>query len=143
MDEDDRREGTARARDDERAVYVISIAAELAGMHPQTLRIYERKGLLRPARTAGNTRRYSERDIARLREIARLTQEGVGLAGVKLIVELEEQLEELRVAMEEMQAALERSRRAARATRESARESSEIVPLSSVRWLFPWDEDAR
>lgn len=136
----ERRDDRARARDEDRAVYIISIAAELAGMHPQTLRIYERKGLLHPARTAGNTRRYSERDIARLREIARLTQEGVGLAGVKLIVELEEQLDDLRHAIERMQAELERSRRAARATRQSAREGAEIVPLSSVRWLFPWGE---
>src|SRR5919106_1560909 len=74
---------------EERAVYIISVAAELAGVHPQTLRIYERKGLLRPARTAGNTRRYSDRDIARLRRIQQLTQRGVNLAGVKLIMELQ------------------------------------------------------
>jgi len=71
----DRRTPEQRARDDERAVYVISVAAELAGVHPQTLRIYERKGLLRPQRTSGNTRRYSERDIELLRQIQDLTQE--------------------------------------------------------------------
>src|SRR5919106_4757260 len=77
----------------ERAVYIISVAAELAGVHPQTLRIYERKGLVRPARTAGNTRRYSERDIDRLREIQDLTGRGVNLAGVKMIMELQQELE--------------------------------------------------
>src|SRR5690242_18784940 len=82
---------------DERAVYIISVAAELAGVHPQTLRIYERKGLLTPARTAGNTRRYSQRDIERLRTIQRLTQEeGLNLAGVRMIVEMEDQVDRLR-----------------------------------------------
>jgi DNA-binding transcriptional MerR regulator len=90
---------------EERAVYVISVAADLAGVHPQTLRIYERKGLLSPQRTAGNTRRYSERDVERLREIQRLTQdEGVNLAGVRIIMEMERRLEE-------MQRQLERARR--------------------------------
>src|SRR3989304_3005207 len=79
---EDRR--TDRAGD--RAVYIISVAAELAGVHPQTLRINERKGLLQPARSRGNTRRYSERDIARLRAIQPLTQEqGITLAGAKRI----------------------------------------------------------
>jgi MerR family transcriptional regulator, heat shock protein HspR len=82
---------------DERAVYVISVAAELAGVHPQTLRMYERRGLLRPSRTAGNTRRYSEADIARLRAIQRLTQDlGINLAGVRLVMEMEEEVERLR-----------------------------------------------
>src|SRR5207249_11845849 len=84
-------------RDDDRAVYIISVAAALAGVHPQTLRIYERKGLLRPARTAGNSRRYSDRDIQRLRTIQRLTQgEGLNLAGVKMIVEMEDEIERMR-----------------------------------------------
>jgi MerR family transcriptional regulator/heat shock protein HspR len=73
----------------ERAVFVISVAAELAGVHPQTLRIYERKGLLDPARTGGGSRRYSEVDIARLRRIQELTNEGLNLAGVKRVLELE------------------------------------------------------
>jgi MerR family transcriptional regulator/heat shock protein HspR len=77
----------------ERAIYVISVAAELAGVHPQTLRIYERKGLLRPERTAGNTRRYSERDIETLRRIQELTTEGLNLAGVMRVMELELELE--------------------------------------------------
>src|SRR6266702_5858776 len=85
------------SRPDDLGVYIISVAAELAGVHPQTLRIYERRGLLRPARTAGNTRRYSERDIARLRMIQHLTQEqGLNLAGVKMIVELENEVDRMR-----------------------------------------------
>ena len=72
---------------DDRAVYVISVAAELAGVHPQTLRIYERKGLVSPKRTAGNSRRYSPRDIERLREIHDLTQQlGINLAGVQRLL---------------------------------------------------------
>ncbi len=82
---------------EERPVYVISVAAELVEMHPQTLRLYERKGLIRPKRSAGKTRLYSERDIERLREIRRLTQElGVNLAGVEEIMRLRERVEEMR-----------------------------------------------
>lgn len=77
----------------DRAVYVISVAAELAGMHPQTLRIYERKGLLDPARTGGGSRRYSDIDISRLQRIQELTNEGLNLAGVKRVLELEALLE--------------------------------------------------
>ena len=72
--------------------YVISVAAELAGMHPQTLRIYERKGLIEPARTSGRSRRYSDRDIELLRRIQELTNDGVSLAGVQRILELEDEL---------------------------------------------------
>src|SRR5437588_5815345 len=96
----------------DRALYIISVAAELAGVHPQTLRIYERKGLLNPARTAGNTRRYSDRDIDRLRAIQKLTQEhGINLAGVKMIVELENEMDRLRDRMERMMRELESTRR--------------------------------
>jgi MerR family transcriptional regulator/heat shock protein HspR len=87
-----------------RAVYVISVAAELAGVHPQTLRIYERKGLLDPARTLGGSRRYSERDIAQLRRIGELTAAGLNLAGVKLVLELEAELERARRDLEIVQA---------------------------------------
>jgi len=83
-----------------RAVYVISVAAELAGVHPQTLRIYERKGLLDPARTIGGSRRYSERDIARLRRINDLTAAGLNLAGVKQVMALEDELASLRAELE-------------------------------------------
>src|ERR1043166_536422 len=81
---------------DTRALYVISVAAELAGVHPQTLRIYERKGLLAPARTSGRSRRYSDRDIALLRRIQELTNEGISLLGVQRILALEEELESAR-----------------------------------------------
>ena len=100
---------------DERALYIISVAADLAGVHPQTLRIYERKGLIEPARTEGRSRRYSERDVALLRRIQELTNEGVGLAGVRRILALEarvEQLErELRRVQAEARDAIARARR--------------------------------
>ncbi|HEX3394620.1 MAG TPA: helix-turn-helix transcriptional regulator [Acidimicrobiales bacterium] len=80
----------------DRGVYVISVAAELAGVHPQTLRIYERRGLLDPARTGGGSRRYSERDIARLRRIHELTEAGLNLAGVKAVMDLEVEVARLR-----------------------------------------------
>jgi MerR family transcriptional regulator/heat shock protein HspR len=82
---------------DDRPRYTISVAAELVGMHPQTLRIYEAKGLLRPGRTPGGTRLYSERDIARLRAIQRLTTElGLNLAGVQRVLILEDEMDKLR-----------------------------------------------
>ena len=112
MEQDGRHDGRHDGRRSDRGVYIISVAAELAGVHPQTLRIYERKGLLRPSRTAGNTRRYSERDIERLRTIQRLTQDmGVNLAGVKRIVELEREIDEMRDRMETMAEELRRTRR--------------------------------
>jgi MerR family transcriptional regulator/heat shock protein HspR len=83
-----------------RAVYVISVAAELAGLHPQTLRIYERRGLVDPARTGGGSRRYSDEDIARLRRIQDLTSEGLNLAGVQKVLELEHELAEARRALQ-------------------------------------------
>jgi MerR family transcriptional regulator/heat shock protein HspR len=89
---------------DARALYVISVAAELAGVHPQTLRIYERKGLIEPQRTQGRSRRYSERDIALLRHIQELTQAGVGLAGVERILELEETLSRAHDRIAELEA---------------------------------------
>ena len=88
----------------ERAVYVISVAAELAGMHPQTLRIYERKGLVFPARTGGGSRRYSDEDIQQLQRIQRLTEDGLNLAGVKRVIELEAQLDAARAELEDLRA---------------------------------------
>ena len=79
-----------------RAVYVISVAAELAGVHPQTLRIYERRGLVEPARTAGGSRRYSDDDIRHLIRIQELTDSGLNLEGVKRVLELEDELARLR-----------------------------------------------
>jgi MerR family transcriptional regulator/heat shock protein HspR len=78
------------------AVYVISVAAELAGVHPQTLRIYERKGLVAPARTGGGSRRYSEHDLAVLRRIQELTNDGLNLAGVQRVIELEAEIARLK-----------------------------------------------
>ena len=89
------RAGERKGRPDQ-AIYVISVAAELAGVHPQTLRVYERKGLLSPHRTSGNTRRYSESDIQLLRRIQELTQEGLNLAGVVKVLELENEIDRLR-----------------------------------------------
>ena len=80
--------------DRERPVYMISVAAELAGVHPQTLRVYEQKGLVTPKRTEGNTRRYSQADIERLALISELTDEGINLAGVIRILDLQGRLEE-------------------------------------------------
>ena len=116
-----------RANEPGRGVYVISVAAELAGMHPQTLRIYERKGLLDPARTQGGNRRYSEVDIARLQRIAELTAQGLNLAGVKRILELEVELSVLREQLEEARAA------AVRAVDETHRRyRRDLVPLSQA-----------
>ena len=85
----------------DRPLYMISVAAELAGMHPQTLRVYERKQLIEPRRSSGNTRLYSEADIERLRLIQQLTQEeGVNLAGVIHILELQNQLERMQLELE-------------------------------------------
>jgi MerR family transcriptional regulator/heat shock protein HspR len=81
------------------AVYVISVAAGLAGMHPQTLRIYERRGLIEPFRTPGGTRRYSDEDLARLGLIQELTEQGINLEGVKRIMALEHENEKLRIAV--------------------------------------------
>jgi len=121
----------SRTNDAARGVYVISVAAELAGMHPQTLRIYERKGLLDPARTRGGNRRYSEGDIARLQRIAELTADGLNLAGVKRVLELEAEVARLRQQLEETRAA------AARAVDEAHRSyRRELVPLSQAVELF-------
>jgi MerR family transcriptional regulator/heat shock protein HspR len=88
---------------DERALFVISVAAELAGVHPQTLRMYERKGLLRPQRTQGNTRRYSQADIEIVRLIQELTQErGMNLAGAEMVLQLQQQLEQAQERMERL-----------------------------------------
>jgi MerR family transcriptional regulator/heat shock protein HspR len=115
-------------RSDDRAVYIISVAAELAGVHPQTLRIYERKGLLRPARTAGNTRRYSDRDIARLRMIQDLTQRGINLAGVKMIIELQSEIRRTRRRIEQLREELDRR---------EGDTHGELVPMESTR--LPWE----
>jgi MerR family transcriptional regulator/heat shock protein HspR len=86
----------------DRGLFSISVAAELAGVHPQTLRIYEREGLLDPARTAGGTRRYSTSDIERLKEIITLTAGGLNLAGVRRVLELQEETRRLQAEIDEL-----------------------------------------
>jgi MerR family transcriptional regulator/heat shock protein HspR len=90
-------------------VYVISVAAELAGVHPQTLRIYERKGLVDPARTSGGSRRYSDADIDLLKRIQDLTNAGLNLAGVERVLELEREVRQLRAELEQTRAAAQRA----------------------------------
>ena len=118
-----------RARD--HAVFVISVAAELAGVHPQTLRIYERKGLVDPARTGGGSRRYSEVDLDRLRRIQDLTNEGLNLAGVKRVLELEAELAEAQAQLVEAQ---EEASQAAEWLRRRYRR--DLVPLSQAVEVF-------
>jgi MerR family transcriptional regulator/heat shock protein HspR len=110
--------------DANRAVYVISVAAELTGVHPQTLRIYERKGLLDPSRTSGGSRRFSDADLTRLRHIQQLTATGLNLEGVRRVLELETELERLRAELEETR---EQSRAAVAATHRHYRR--DLVPL--------------
>jgi MerR family transcriptional regulator, heat shock protein HspR len=97
--------------DYQRGVFAISVAAELSGLHPQTLRIYEREGLVEPARSDGGTRRYSGEDVERLRLIAELTTSGLNLAGVKRVFALQEELAALRATIERLDADLQRERR--------------------------------
>lgn len=111
-------------------VYIISVAAELAGVHPQTLRTYERKGLLTPKRTSGGTRRYSERDVARVQLIQQLTQEeGVNLAGVLRILQLEDEVDRLQRRLERALREVEEVRNESRAALREAqrRAGTEIV----------------
>jgi MerR family transcriptional regulator, heat shock protein HspR len=114
---------------DDRPRYMISVAADLVGMHPQTLRIYEQKGLVQPKRTAGNTRLYSEADLERLRLINQLTQElGLNLAGVEHVIRLEEQLRRMQQRM-------------ARLEREMREQIAEVRRQYSAE-LVPYDPDA-
>ena len=114
-------------------VYVISVAATLAGMHPQTLRQYDRLGLVTPLRTAGGGRRYSEHDVELLREVQRLSQEeGVNLAGIKRIIELENQVAALRQRVVELSHERDEARTAASLARETVVASlrRDLVPAS-------------
>ena len=108
----------------EAAVYVISVAAELTGLHPQTLRAYERMGLITPGRTGGGGRRYSHRDLELLREIADLTAAGIGLDGVRRILELDHALNALRERNEELVQELEATRMALRQALSARAEST-------------------
>jgi len=115
----------------DRPLYMISVAADLAGVHPQTLRIYERKELVSPQRSGGNTRLYSEADIERLRFIQRLTQdEGINLAGVTRIIEMQRELDSMRA---ELEAALDLLMRQELMTREQARVAHVRTALVHVR----------
>jgi MerR family transcriptional regulator/heat shock protein HspR len=110
-----------------RAVYIISVAAELTGVHPQTLRIYERKGLLDPSRTDGGSRRFSEMDLDRLRHIQALTTAGLNLEGVRRVMELEAEVARLR---QELAATQAEAREAVATTHRQYRR--ELVPLSQM-----------
>ena len=112
------------------AVYVISVAAELSGLHPQTLRGYERLGLITPGRTIGGGRRYSHRDIELLRTIAELTAAGIGIEGVRRLLDLQNQLTALRARNEELVAELD-------ATREALRQAGSRRPDPSVPNRLP------
>lgn len=117
-----------------KAVYVISVAAELSGMHPQTLRIYERKGLVQPARTSGGSRRYSDEDVALLQRISELTSEGMNLVGVKRVLELEK-----RVAT--LEAELAKHHKASQTVDEAVREAErsnrrDLVPLHQTVTIY-------
>ena len=114
-----------------RSIYVISVAAELAGMHPQTLRIYERRGLLNPARTAGGNRRYTDEDIARLRRIAELATSGMNLEGIRHVMALEEEVVRLRAEVESLRHTIDSA-----VTEAERRSKREIVPLRQAVAIF-------
>jgi MerR family transcriptional regulator, heat shock protein HspR len=119
---------------DETPRYMISVAADLVGMHPQTLRIYEQKGLVRPRRTAGNTRLFSEADLERLRTIHRLTTElGLNLAGVELVLRMEDQLRRMQTRMERIE----------RQMREEIEKVHKQYRRDLVRWQPTTAEPAR
>jgi MerR family transcriptional regulator/heat shock protein HspR len=122
---------SGQQREPTRAVYVISVAAELAGVHPQTLRIYERKGLVDPARTSGGSRRYSDADIDQLRRIQELTNEGLNLYGVQRVLELETEVARLRGELAELR------RQSAEAVAAAHRQHRrELVPLRQAVAVF-------
>ena len=130
----------ARKRDarDQAPVYVISVAAELTGMHPQTLRIYERKGLVQPARTGGGSRRYSDSDVALLRRIAELTAEGMNLVGVKRMLDLEAKVAKLESELEQLRAEVEGEiSEAVRRTQSQYRR--DLVPLRQTLTVYEGD----
>lgn len=133
--------GLPRGAGEDSPVFVISVAAELSGLHAQTLRSYDRLGLVSPGRTAGGGRRYSLRDIAMLREVQRLSQEqGVNLAGIKRILELEDQVDALRSRVreltEELASAYAAAERAAAAVHASYRK--DLVPFRQKTALVVW-----
>ncbi|HEX6222104.1 MAG TPA: helix-turn-helix transcriptional regulator [Acidimicrobiia bacterium] len=118
--------------DSQRAVFVISVAAELAGMHPQTLRIYERKGLIDPFRTPGGTRRYSQEDIERLQLIQEMTAEGMNLEGVRRVLALQEENRRLKKKLDRLRDKIEEMEEAA----EIAGRPPEIILRSQIRKIY-------
>jgi MerR family transcriptional regulator/heat shock protein HspR len=118
-------------------VYVISVAAELTGLHPQTLRTYERLGLITPGRTGGGGRRYSHRDLERLREIADLTSVGIGIEGVRRILELQNHAAALEARNEDLMAELEATRLALRQALAERRTPAPVNKLPVVRQPAP------
>jgi MerR family transcriptional regulator/heat shock protein HspR len=119
------------ARHRTQAVYVISVAAELAGMHPQTLRIYERRGLVNPARTQGGNRRYSDADIERLQRIAELAEQGMNLEGIRRVMELEHENARLR---DELVSARQTAEQAV--SNAERRQRRDLVPLRQAVAVF-------
>jgi MerR family transcriptional regulator/heat shock protein HspR len=119
-------------RSETRAVYVISVAAELAGMHPQTLRIYERRGLVSPARTDGGNRRYSDADIAILKRISELADEGMNLEGIRRVMHLEIENARLRAEVEQAREIAKHAIAAA----EGGRRGGDLVPLRQSVAVF-------
>lgn len=112
-------------------LFMISIAAELAGMHPQTLRVYERRGLIRPRRSAGRTRLYSEADVALLRRIQELSEEGLNLAGIERVMELEGRLARAEARVRELEGRIERLRRTHRRELDALRRTgTELVRVA-------------
>jgi len=121
--------------DSDRPLFMISVAAELAGMHPQTLRLYERRGLVRPQRTAKNTRRYSQHDVERLRRIQELTELGLNLAGVERVLAMEAQLDAMHRQMQLLQERLDEAAEAMRREVERIERSHrmDLVPVSRAQ----------
>ncbi len=115
-------------------LYVISVAAELCGMHPQTLRIYERKGLLQPARTSGGSRRYSDADVALLQRISELTSEGMNLAGVKRVLELEARVAQLEAQLEKQRKSHKQLNETLRHQRQA--QPGELVPVRQALAIY-------
>ena len=120
----------------EHAIYVISVAAQRAGMHPQTLRIYERRGLLQPARTQGGNRRYSELDIARLRRIAELTAEGMNVEGIRRVMYLEAEVIRLRNEVDQLRLLATQAINAVQGRSANSTSQANIVPLRQAVTVF-------
>lgn len=132
-------------RPTERGVYVISVVADLSGMHPQTLRMYERRGLIEPKRTTGNSRRYSQQDVERLKRIQELTQEhGLNLAGVRIVMDLERKNERLQAKVERLSRQLVKTEKLLELERRRrSRSGGVLVRMSDVASLFEGLEERR